>query len=247
MQRERFVLDGLWRCLCPSVDAATLHKTLRRPLLPSRQPVLAQKRTTSTETIAAPPPRNIGQHSQPILTPQPEAERNRRASNERMVRSRWTPLLHSSNAAEKDLARFIHRKWKRRPDLPKSFFSGQGSSEQELDGVRTEIIVEGLRELCDQERQYHGICKAVRYLVTRRNRKADVFLYECLIKANADPENGSAKVVGDLLDEMESTGVLPTPAIYHRVLEVGVCDHDTLTWGLTRCLGACGSSRLCNA
>ncbi|KAK9776652.1 hypothetical protein SCAR479_06697 [Seiridium cardinale] len=221
MQRQRIVLDDLWRCLCPSIDVATLHKTLQRPVISQHQPVAVQRRNTSTESHTPQTPETSQVQYRRIWRPQPQHDRTKGPFRDWKSGSRLGPtLISSSNDSQDDHARYIYRRWKRRPELPLSFFGGQGSPDEALDTVRTDVIVEGLRELTDLERQYHGICNAVRYLVTRRNRKPDVFLYECLIKANADPKHGSAKVVGNLLEEMESKGILPTRAIFHSILDV---------------------------
>ncbi|ETS83257.1 hypothetical protein PFICI_05133 [Pestalotiopsis fici W106-1] len=219
MKPGRIVIDGLWRCLCPSVDAAAFYQTLRRPAVSRRQPTAITSRSASTAAVETQPQLNATTTSPAIQWPHHGRQAERHSARVWKHISKRAPP-HTKTAAKVSDKRYVHRKWKRHPTLPRSFFTDQGSSDEELHGASTDAIVEGLRELCESQGQYHGICNTVRYLVTNRNKKADVFLYNCLIQANCDPEFGSAEAVGDMLEEMESTRVLPTAATYQSVLEV---------------------------
>lgn len=220
MKSGRIVIDGLWRCLCPSLDAAALHQTLRRPTISRRQPTAANtSRSASTAAIETQPQANAAIPPQEIQRSHHGRQSERHLARVWKDKSKRAPP-HTATAAKLNHDRYVYRKWKRHPTLPRSFFTGQGALDHELNNVGTDAIVEGLRELCESEGQYHGICNTVRYLVTKRNKKVDVFLYNCLIRANCDPKLGSAKAVGDMIEEMETTRVLPTAATYQSALEV---------------------------
>lgn len=212
------VLDGLWRCLCPSIDAATLARTLQRPKAPSRRLAAIQCRNATTTRAQS----TRSDESEPRLwRPQPQNVSAESAAAQALSGSRRPTSSTSSTGFAKDgHSQWVYRTWKKHRGLPVSFFDGQSSPYEALSKVSTAAIVEGLREMIMHERQYYGICNVVRYLVMHRDRKPDIFLYECLIKANADPSYGSAKVVANILEEMGSQGILPTPAIFHSVLDV---------------------------
>lgn len=211
------MLDGLWRCLCPSIDAATLTATLQRPVIQPRRLPVIQRRNAATRAYSGLP----DALEQRMSRPQAQPVSSEGTPIEKCYSPRWKPpTISSSKYAHDSHSSWVYRMWKRHRELPISFFDQHSAPYEALDGLRTETIVEGLRELILAESQYHGICNIVRYLVTRRNRKPDVFLYECLIKANIDLHHGSARVVANILEEMDSRGILPTPAIFHSVLDV---------------------------
>jgi hypothetical protein len=207
MPGERIVLDGLWRCLCPSVDSARLVKALQTPVFRQRLPPIHR----SIAKLHAP-------HQQYVRTYGTLLRRRSGAmTNETRYKKR---VAENTDRVSQDRARYINRLWKRNPGLPLSLFGGQGSFDKALQSFDTRAIIDILREFVAIEGQYHAICKLVQYLVVNRQQKPDAFLYECLIKANVDPRYGSARVVANLLKEMESHGCLPTSAIYHGVLDV---------------------------
>lgn len=60
----------------------------------------------------------------------------------------------------------------------------------------------------------------VNILITERDEKPNVKLYDALLLANVDHQNGSASEISDLLEEMANEGFTPTSATYHAVLKV---------------------------
>ena len=67
---------------------------------------------------------------------------------------------------------------------------------------------------------YHHTQQCVRTLVRERGEKPNLRLYEALLLANADHENGSAFEVARILEEIKYEGLTPDSATYHAVLRV---------------------------
>ncbi|KAH8681321.1 hypothetical protein BX600DRAFT_18202 [Xylariales sp. PMI_506] len=204
MPGERIVLDSLWRFLCPAIDTLTLSKALQAPVLPLRRRPSPNSRSQARcyGTLVGVQRRDGGTGG--------------KISQIKKVKSTVGDRFGSDDS----YARYIHRVWKRSPGLPLAIFDRQGSFDEALESIETDVLTESLRELVALEHQYHAICNIVRYLVTRRGRKPDVFLYECLIKANVDPKYGSAASVSNILKEMEAQRIIPTSAVYHGILDV---------------------------
>ncbi|KAK7958123.1 pentatricopeptide repeat-containing protein- mitochondrial [Apiospora saccharicola] len=220
MPGERIVIDGLWRCLCPSVDAKALSKALQQPLvLPIRTPSIFDRahgayagpactRSYRTETM---PERVLNKASNLLKMPP------------RIHRKPTSVVRHPNkrrSRAQDAYERYFDRMAKRLPEIPRALFTGTPPSDSELDRIDTSTLLRALQELLAVQWQYHCIVAIVEHLVAKRGMKPDAFLYECLIKVNVDPKYGSAEIVGNLLEEMVSTGCLPNSAVYHGVLEV---------------------------
>ncbi|KAK8052161.1 hypothetical protein PG993_003546 [Apiospora rasikravindrae] len=213
MPGERIVIDGLWRCLCPSVDAQALSRALQQPLVPPRR--------TSTflghahRTYAGP----AGTRNYSDVTPKKALKKaSRHLQSITRVHPKSEGIVRYPNRrrsqAQDAYERYFDRMAKRLPEIPPP------SPDSELDPIDTSTLLTSLQALLTAQWQYHTIVAIVQHLVGKRGMKPDAFLYECLIKVNVDPMYGSAQVVENLLKEMESTGCLANSAIYHGVLEV---------------------------
>lgn len=204
MPGEHIVFDGLWRCLCPSLDATTFSGMLRAPSIARRRPFA---HVQPRRRLAAAHAQHHGTLNGPLSGPRREEKDSRRETQS------------SREFLDASYSRYIQRVWRRNAWIPPALLRGQ-LSEDRLGKLEVNVLVEALRELMSLESQYHTICQVVRHLVTKRGRKPDAFLYQCLIRANVDPRHGSARVVADLLQEMRTRGVSPTNAVYHAVLDV---------------------------
>ena len=60
----------------------------------------------------------------------------------------------------------------------------------------------------------------VRILVRERGQKPNLKLYDALLLANTDSQNGSAGEVARILDEIAMEGLVPDSATYHAALKV---------------------------
>ena len=61
----------------------------------------------------------------------------------------------------------------------------------------------------------------VSILVKERGQKPNLRLYDALLLANMDHQDGSAGEVARLLDEIAVEGLTPDSATYHAALKVG--------------------------
>ncbi|KAI5926653.1 hypothetical protein F4810DRAFT_480535 [Camillea tinctor] len=203
MPPERIVADGLWRCLCPSVDVSWLsaptslsHFTRQRPVIP---------------------------HSAATSSPQGQFRRRyRRVATD-------CGMSHGRNyhdAVEESRIAYLKRLAKRSPWIPSALFEGIDSFSTKLERIPTDTIYAALLELQRVQGTYFSIVKLVEYLVKERGQRPNAALYEYLIRANVDKKYGSAEVAGKLLKEMESTNIPMTPQVYQAVLEVTAVHPD---------------------
>lgn len=192
--------------MCPAVDAAGFNRALQSPTIPFGRPSLP-RRTLRTS-----------RHTQCERAHTWSASRTEERPNKGT--RQYAPSNKDKTSSEATYARYMYRVWKRNPSLPKTLFTTRGPTDKALNQASALVLAETLRELRGVEGQYHAIAKIVHHLVTEKHMKPDVFLYECLIRANVDPNLGSAQVVRLLLKEMEETRIIPTNGIYHAVLDV---------------------------
>lgn len=89
MPATRITVDGLWRCLCPSIDSAALSRALSRPFRPQQtrtRPAAANKTTTTTTTtktraLGVRPRRCLHTTSRRLRDDQEENEREQDSSS----------------------------------------------------------------------------------------------------------------------------------------------------------------------
>jgi hypothetical protein len=89
-----------------------------------------------------------------------------------------------------------------------------------LDEVPILELHDALRQLKVSKDPYVKISNLVEYLVGVRGEKPSLVHYDALIFANADPERGSAEVIGKLFMEMKQEGIVPDSGFYHSALHV---------------------------
>ncbi|KAK8042798.1 hypothetical protein PG994_013281 [Apiospora phragmitis] len=219
MPGQRIVMDGLWRCLCPSLDAKALSRALQQPVvLPSRTSTFLNRAHCAPAAPAC--TRSYSAVTPPIAL----KKASKYLQNENRVHPKPKELVRYPNKrrtqAQDAYERYFRRMAKRLPNIPPSLLTGNTPPESELDLIDTSTLLASLQELLRAQWQYHTVVAIIQHLVAKRGMKPDAFLYECLIKVNVDPKYGSAQIVENLLKEMESIGCLPTSAVYHGVLEV---------------------------
>ncbi|KAI8958473.1 hypothetical protein F5Y11DRAFT_336132 [Daldinia sp. FL1419] len=203
MPGERIVLDGLWRCLCPSADIATLSKLLR-PRTCSRQ--------------------------QPIISPGSNASISGRLGRRGYQRYAVAPRNNQPHdeysPGEESRIEYLKRVAKRSPWVPGALFGDAETLATQLESIPTNTIYAAIKELTRAEDTYWSTVRLVEYLVRERKEKPNVVLYESLIRANIDKNHGSAEIAGRLLKEMERLGIPTTPQIYQALLEVTAVHPD---------------------
>ncbi|KAI1760312.1 hypothetical protein GGR53DRAFT_510234 [Hypoxylon sp. FL1150] len=203
MPGERVVIDGLWRCLCPSVDIVSLSRLTS----PSR----------------GPRQRSIPLFSHNTQTREPQGRRGYRHVAATTSTDRTRP---DRDEIERARIEYLKRLAKRSPWIPGALFEGIDSFATKLDRIPTKTIYAALKELPRAQGTYHSVVKLVEYLVKERKEKPNAILYESLIRANVDKNHGSAEVAGQLLKEMEKLGVPVTPQVYQALLEVTAIHPD---------------------
>ncbi|KAI1127726.1 hypothetical protein F5Y10DRAFT_242260 [Nemania abortiva] len=205
MPGGRIVVDGLWRCLCPSIDIASLSKPFDLRHIPRSRP--ANLCALSSKAPQRQCRRRYGQ----VTAQFRHVAKSDEASDE---------------AAEKARVTYLKRLAKRNPWIPGAAFQDLDSFNTKLDKVPTRTIYATLKELQDAEETYLPVARLVEYLVKERNERPNTALYESLIKANISTQYGSAKVAAQLLKEAQSHNIATTPEIYQGLLEVTAVHPD---------------------
>lgn len=210
MSTARIPIDGLWRCLCPSIDAIILSSSSRRPPSIRPRPTLPQTsnrwfqpwaRSLHSFPRARVESQNIGVSLRTQESEQKESD------------------LHNGN--END--RFMHKTDPRSSGARFKLTSITSSSSLgNLDAIPTERLHDRLQQMLTEESRFHDIANLVEYLVTTRREKPARVHYDALIRANADARFGSAEVVKKLLQEMNESGIGSDSGLYHGVLQVGL-------------------------
>ncbi|TRX96550.1 hypothetical protein FHL15_002452 [Xylaria flabelliformis] len=203
MPGDRIVVDGLWRCLCPSIDVVSLFK-------PCNQWQIPRARSTSLSGRSIPSKHTRQQcrrqYTQVASVPEKKARQN--------------------EDFEKSRVDYLKRLAKRSPWIPGAVLRDLDSFNTKLDKIPTRTIYAALKELQNAEDTFFSITRLVEYLVKERGEGPNAALYESLIKANINKQYGSAKVAAQLLKEVQSRNIPTTPEIYQALLEVTAVHPD---------------------
>ncbi|KAI0446779.1 hypothetical protein F4803DRAFT_452261 [Xylaria telfairii] len=204
MPGDRIIIDGLWRCLCPSIDLISLSKPFDLWHIP---------RAPSASSLAC----------RSIPSKYPRQPCRRQYSQATALPGHKTRQNDSSG---KSRAGYLKRLAKRNPWIPGAILRDLDSSNAKLDKMSTRTIYATLKELQNTEDTYLPITRLVEYLVKERGEQPNAALYESLIKANINKQYGSAKVAAQLLKEVQRRGIPTTPEIYQALLEVTAVHPD---------------------
>ena len=226
MPSARVPIDGLWRCLCPSIDASilsqgsrALRKPLRRPRLtstkiPSPRAVttssLSQKSTQTTVSWAS-----LGG----LSTKVPQADQGSQSANEIFPEAQTTLRIERGYGVDQARKKYQDPTRKTRREKTE-LLRYTGLSNMDLHAR--------LKDLCTAPNNYIKIARLVAYLIEVRGEQPSVEHYDALIRANSDAECGSVEIVRRLLNEMQTEGVQPTSSVYHGILQVLVNHPDYL-------------------
>lgn len=197
MPKERIIIDGLWRCLCPSADTSILSKLIGPTRNPRQRPNIPKSNNTSVTD-----------------------RHGRREYHRAVVRTRIGQTRDGHREVERSRAEYLERLAKRSPWIPRVLFGSVDTFATKLDEIPTKTIYAALKELPRASGTHLSVVKLVEYLVRERKEKPNAMLYESLIRANVDRFHGSAEVAGELLKEMDRLGIPTTPQIYQALLEV---------------------------
>ncbi|RDW92077.1 hypothetical protein BP5796_01471 [Coleophoma crateriformis] len=206
----RIAVDGLWRCLCPSIDnilltcsrrsAAALHTA--RPRIRTKKPASSQLRNVHS---------SVKLSESATTSPQPPNFKPSWKPN------RYIPQADPQGSSVDSVS-------------PTDLISNPDARKQydELEDVPIAVLNDRLWQMRVEEGAYKQIMFMVKYLVGSRGQKPNLVHYDALIRANADAENGSVKAVKDLLAELRESGIGLDSGIYHGVLEVLAVHPDYL-------------------
>jgi hypothetical protein len=196
MSAARVPVDGLWRCLCPSIDSIILSSKSRT--LPS---ILPRWHSLQSRSPALPRLRTRPFHG---------TSRGHKTSDE-------VGNLRFESVSS------ISRSGSRKPTLGYFRPSNGGppaTSSANKDDIPSPQLHDRLRQMVTEEGRYHDIAELVEYLVTTRGEKPSLLHYDALIRANSDAAYGSVEVVRGLLQEMKESHILGDAGLYHGVLQV---------------------------
>jgi hypothetical protein len=197
MSATRVPVDGLWRCLCPSIDSIVLSYNSRT--LPTIRPRWHSLQSKSPASLR---PRTRPFHS----TSRGQFKTSDEIGNLRL-----------------ESASSIPRSGSRKPTLGYFRPSNGGppaTSSANKDDIPSPQLHDRLRQMVTEEGRYHDIVELVEYLVTTRGEKPSLLHYDALIRANSDAAYGSVEVVRGLLQEMKESRILGDAGLYHGVLQV---------------------------
>lgn len=215
MSRPHIVIDGLWRCLCPSADVAVISKTFNLARIPTTNP-----RPLRNIGGIRPGPKNQCQKTFHTIS--------KRQHNDDTPRS--SKHEHDSSWNENpEYFHYLRRALARNPWISRRFFGAPEELPDHLPNIDTKNIYDALSVLQNLEGTYDRIIMTVEHLVKERGEQPNERLYECLIKANVDPDRGSAESARSLAREMVEMGIQTSPRIYHALLEVR-SGHSPPTW-----------------
>jgi hypothetical protein len=217
MSAARAPIDGLWRCLCPSIDTialSNLHSLsfIRNTAVRSQG---GSKRLSQSWTRA-------------FHTSDPaRVEIRREVVDYRTLDYKRKRFEYGIRPLERDKERTEEQT---EPDRLALRFNRRGfpkaAYNKEYDALSTSELHDRLRQMATDEGRYEDVADLVEYLLRQRGEKPALIHYDALIRANADAEHGSAEIVRGLLNEMKELGIGADAGLYHGVLQV--CLHSQI-------------------
>ncbi|KAM0608684.1 hypothetical protein D7B24_008907 [Verticillium nonalfalfae] len=189
MSGSRVAFDGLWRCLCPSVDPVLAFRVLNAPIVPRTLHATTRRRdclsVTAPRRVQTAAYRRYASSAIPVRAVAYEAAG---AVNDARVRS----ILKAPPPTILD-----------RDVLPMASVPD---------------MLEALRQLQTIPDSFRTAAAIVRHLIQDRGQQPSPALYECLIACARDT-NGSADMIAQLLAEMHQLGMNPGAQLCHDALE----------------------------
>ncbi|KAI1190664.1 hypothetical protein F5B17DRAFT_386081 [Nemania serpens] len=208
MPGDRIAVDGLWRCLCPSIDIVSLSKPFNLWHIPRARPAPA-----------------LAHRSALSRSPQQQCQRQcRRQHGQAAPLPDHTARLHRASGGTR--VAYLRRLSKRNPWIPGTVFHGLDSFSAKLDSIPTRTLYAALNELQGADKTYIPLTRLVEYLVKERGERPNATLYESLIRANVDKHYGSAKAAAQLLKEAQSHNIPTTLEMCQSLLDVTAVHPD---------------------
>jgi pentatricopeptide repeat protein len=204
MKVARIPIDGLWRCLCPSIDSLALLRPATVTADTTQYRADSIKRYSRTSCLKQLP---FKPKQWPFKPKQWPFKPHILHGPDRNV----APAFENSQAANTRPSQPLQ------PSAPPTAFLQERKT---YDTLSVDQLHEFLRNLKTQEGAYKQLADLVQYLLEEREDQPALVHYDALIAANADAENGSVDDVKTLLAEMKELGITPDSGLYHSVLQV---------------------------
>jgi hypothetical protein len=198
-------IDGLWRCLCPSIDAFILSYRGT----PVHSVGLSLVRSSrKSRNVSNPPFRAFHSSSHRAWQNLPG-----------QAKTQGLDAFHKSDSnisQPQNVKHHAKKSW--RPGMGEEGAKQKQSSKYEMSSPDMHAY-DKLRALRGKEGSYQEILDLVEYLVLEKGEKPTLIHYESLIIANSDAEHGSVEAVKFLLEEMKEYGINGNSGLYHYVLQ----------------------------
>ncbi|EPE10614.1 pentatricopeptide repeat protein [Ophiostoma piceae UAMH 11346] len=241
MAGTRIVVDGLWRCLCPSVDTPALLRAINGSTA-TAQPALRRTPRPGAGRRGHRTLSNSAQHGiEPYATVM-SAEASVNATKPPY----YTHQLRHIHAGATDRIGRLDLMSSRGPNgtiqrplpPPKSelndekalihLLRAQPPCWSQLQAASTPIIYEALRQLQDSMCGIDKIEAIARFLLEERAEPPTSALCEAVLRANCS-KDGSADAVKDVLQLLDDSTIEATPSLYHAALAVLAIHPDYVT------------------
>lgn len=228
MSAARAPIDGLWRCLCPSIDTIALSNLHSLSFIRNT----AIRSQGGSERLSQPWTRRAFHTSHAA-----RVEIRREMVDYRTLKYKRQRFESGIRSLEKQREKDQEQKEPDRLVLKYNELGFPGAEyNKEFDALSTSELHDRLRQMASEEGRYHDVADLVEYLLRQRGEKPALYHYDALIRANADAEYGSAEIVRGLLNEMKEFGIGADAGLYHGVLQV--CLHSQI-----KNVGTNGASR----
>ncbi len=230
MSGSRIVVDGLWRCLCPSIDPRTLPRafgapgTFRRP---------SATKTDSRRNLRAGKIRAQHTSASDRLDPEefsasflagnpPEAGKATRSSSQlsehdRVPHREGPPASESRQMKPSSTGSESDRLVDESVTVPR-LLAARGYR-RDLESAPAPVIYRALWELRRRVGQSSKIKEFVKHLVEDRGEQRGPAIYEAMVVANWDTA-GSAADLWQISKEMQEAKMWKNSSFYHSVLQV---------------------------
>ncbi|KAK3487716.1 uncharacterized protein B0T23DRAFT_212797 [Neurospora hispaniola] len=222
MPPPRQVIDGLWRCLCPSVDATLLAKA---PTLSSTSAIRSRSRVSRKDGLH----RHRGARSLSQQSHGYRANIDSFVSPDLYIEPKWPQSQQKSETVADATV------------TATEIIQATNDLTEVLKEASTPVIYEALRELRNHHGQHGKIRPIIQFLLNNRKEKPNPFIYESLVVANWDI-TGSADELGFIFDSMVAAGVEPSIGVLQSALKALAVHPDyLLRTDILRSLGAKGA------
>ncbi|KAK0102828.1 hypothetical protein ONS95_000974 [Cadophora gregata] len=209
MPTTRIPIDGLWRCLCPSLDGIAIVRHQR--VAPSSRifPAGYTCRTNRPQTH----PFHTSTHARAL-------QNENSTGSSRCFGENW-------NSTPNNAATLSSYASSQGSGIPSTQFRVPTVSRlnskipyETLDSMSIPQIHDLLRKTRTERKSYFKVVELVSYLISERGEKPALIHYDSLIRANASAMQGSADAVRTLLEEMKEFQIGADSGLYHGALQV---------------------------